>query len=1012
MRERTFARGLTVGVVVLLGVAASCGGNGKKPVDIARADGGDAAGMGGDAGGGGSPEAGGTTAPVSEECARQACNAGVSDLCCPSSCSAATDIDCAGCGNGRLEAGELCDPAGSCPQACAQLKCQMQQLKSGGTCAAVCVPGGMQTACVDGDECCPAGCTAVNDRDCTGQCGNGTLEPGELCDPLTTCPQTCPMQGCTLMALVEAGTCLARCMEAGQETQCRANDGCCPSGCNAANDSDCAVVCGNGTLEGRETCDPLASCPSACPAQGCRLRQLANGGTCTAVCIDAGLQTTCQSGDGCCPVSCNNTNDTDCPSLCGNSVVESGETCDPISSCMDRERACVSDAATTRTRMGDPGRCTFTCRETTRTCGPADGACPPGCGPIQDPDCPGCGNGVMEANETCDPVTVCLERQRTCISDQSTIRTPGGDPAACTFTCVETPRPCGPVDSNCPAGCTPTRDADCAGCGNGMLDPGETCDPVSVCEQRAQACVSDASTIRAPMGDPDTCRFTCQETPRTCGPADSFCPPNCGPTRDRDCAGCGNGRVESGETCDPCRAEDVRACVGDVNTIRTPRGSAEACTFACDVMPRPCRNGDSFCPSMCTRATDTDCPPGPGDTCGEGVPTCGAGSCVDGRCCVQTCAVCQSCTGPGGTCVAIPAGQQDNVPARACVTPAMCNGQGSCVTPACEVTVRPPRQDFGSVAVGSASTVFTFMVESTCSTSVTIRSSSPNEFTIQTNGCTDGVAPGNPCAVGVVFRPGAGGAREGRLNVVPAMGQATSSTLTGTGQIAQLVWKPDTVQFGRVPVGDQRVQEGITLTNVGTAPTAPIQFPPQAPFSVYKTSCQTLAPNQSCDVVVQFAPEQVGQVMASLQALGGNGVTAALQVQGTGFERQPLTIEPSSHGFGSVLVGARTNPAPFIVRAAVALTGVVARTTSSEFVIVDNGCTGTLAAGGTCTIMVVFAPTVAGPKEGVFLQVSGRENIIIRQPITYTASSSLTGTGRPRIILEPPPGPGPGPVVQ
>ena len=164
--------------------------------------------------------------------------------------------------------------------------------------------------------------------------------------------------------------------------------------------------------------------------------------------------------------------------------------------------------------------------------------------------------------------------------------------------------------------------------------------------------------------------------------------------------------------------------------------------------------------------------------------------------------------------------------------------------------------------------------------------------------------------------------------------------------------------------------------------------------------------------MVQFAPEQVGRVMASLQALGGNGVTAALQVQGTGFERPPLTIEPSSHGFGSIFVGTRSNPAPFTVQAGVALTGVVARTTSSEFVIVDNGCTGTLAAGGTCTIMVVFAPTVAGLKEGVLLQVSGRESIIIRQPTTHTASSSLAGNGRPRIILEPPPRPDPGPVVQ
>jgi hypothetical protein len=499
-----------------------------------------------------------------------------------------------------------------------------------------------------------------------------------------------------------------------------------------------------------------------------------------------------------------------------------------------------------------------------------------------------------------------------------------------------------------------------------------------------------------------------------CGPADSFCPPNCGPTRDRDCAGCGNGRVESGETCDPCRAEDVRACVGDANTIRTPMGSAEACTFACTVMPRPCQGGDTFCPSNCTRMNDSDCPAGPGDMCGNGIP-CGAGSCVDGRCCVQTCAVCQSCTGAGGTCVAIPAGQPDNVPARACVAPAMCDGQGNCQTPECRVTVRPPMQDFGSVAVGSRSMAFPFVVESTCTNTVTLGLGNPREFTIASNGCTDGVGPGRSCTVGVVFHPVAGGARRGTLNVTPAMGQATSSLLEGTGLIAQLVWKPETVQFGRVPVGEQRVQEGITLTNVGTAPTAPIQFPPQPPFSVYKTSCQTLAPNQSCDVVVQFAPEQVGQFMASLQAVGGNGVTATLQVQGTGVEqRQPLTITPSSHGFGTIIVGGRSpEPTRFVVQANIALTIIDARTTSTEFIITDTTCRGvSLAPGGTCNVYVVFAPTTAGAKEGVFLQVAGRENIIIRQPTTYTASSSLTGTGRPRIILEPPPGPGPGPVVQ
>ena len=70
-----------------------------------------------------------------------------------------------------------------------------------------------------------------------------------------------------------------------------------------------------------------------------------------------------------------------------------------------------------------------------------------------------------------------------------------------------------------------------------------------------------------------------------------------------------------------------------------------------------------------------------------------------------------------------------------------------------------------------------------------------------------------------------------------------------------------------------------------------------------------------------------------------------------------------------------------------------------------------LPAGGTCTIMVVFNSTApVGPKQA-FLQVSGREGIIIRQPTNYVASSSLSGESRPRILLPPGPRPDPGPVV-
>jgi hypothetical protein len=48
------------------------------------------------------------------------------------------------------------------------------------------------------------------------------------------------------------------------------------------------------------------------------------------------------------------------------------------------------------------------------------------------------------------------------------------------------------------------------------------------------------------------------------------------------------------------------------------------------------------------------------------------------------------------------------------------------------------------VAVGSRSTAFPFVVESTCANTVTIASGNQREFTIAANGCAEGVGPGRP----------------------------------------------------------------------------------------------------------------------------------------------------------------------------------------------------------------------------------------------------------------------------
>jgi hypothetical protein len=67
------------------------------------------------------------------------------------------------------------------------------------------------TICDDDDFCCPAGCDAAIDNDCSPSCGNGVVEPGETCDG--NCPTSCDDgNACTIdLHTGNAAKCSAAC---------------------------------------------------------------------------------------------------------------------------------------------------------------------------------------------------------------------------------------------------------------------------------------------------------------------------------------------------------------------------------------------------------------------------------------------------------------------------------------------------------------------------------------------------------------------------------------------------------------------------------------------------------------------------------------------------------------------------------------------------------------------------------------------------------------------------------
>jgi hypothetical protein len=171
------------------------------------------------------------TGPVTE------CVSG--DGCCPKQCTNAVDNDCEkSCGNGVVDPGETCD--GNCPTECGTTGPCSKVLSFTGTpenCDVVCETTPISN-CVSGDGCCPKNCTNQVDADCPISCGNGMLDPGETCDG--NCPTACfNSNPCIDVALVgSATTCNAKCEQIEQKA-CAGGDGCCPSGCSTAVDSDC-----------------------------------------------------------------------------------------------------------------------------------------------------------------------------------------------------------------------------------------------------------------------------------------------------------------------------------------------------------------------------------------------------------------------------------------------------------------------------------------------------------------------------------------------------------------------------------------------------------------------------------------------------------------------------------------------------------------------------------------------------------------------------------------------------
>jgi hypothetical protein len=283
--------------------------------------------------------------------------------------------------------------------------------------------------------------------------------------------------------------------------------------------------------------------------------------------------------------------------------------------------------------------------------------------------------------------------------------------------------------------------------------------------------------------------------------------------------------------------------------------------------------------------------------------------------------------------------------------------------------------------------------------SVILGGASAASFRMSNDSCYGTLVMGASCNIVVRFYPQAAGPVTGAVTIVDnAAGSPLTVTLTGTGVYSAVALSSTSLAFGSQNVPTESAAQTITLTNTGTAmiylSSVTLGGANPASFAMSNINCYgTLLVNASCTINVRFYPQAPGPATATVNfADNASVIPQTVTVTGTGNVLAPIALlSASGLAFGSQKVGTETGQQTITLTntgtAPLILTGVaLAGANPKSFLMSNINCSGTLAVGASCSIIVRFYPQTLGSltaSVGFTDNASGMPQIV-----------TLTGTGQ------------------
>lgn len=297
------------------------------------------------------------------------------------------------------------------------------------------------------------------------------------------------------------------------------------------------------------------------------------------------------------------------------------------------------------------------------------------------------------------------------------------------------------------------------------------------------------------------------------------------------------------------------------------------------------------------------------------------------------------------------------------------------------VSLNPISLAFANQEIGTNSEEQTVTFTNSGNGSLTILRATLNgvnsdDFEIKSDICSNAIVNASEsCTIAIIFTPKAPGKRSASLTITHnASDSPKYVTLSGIGippTVPVVNLNPTRLDFGNQEVGESR-EEKITLTNSGSAPLniSSLTLTNTDNFTKTNETCSdaTIAPNNSCDIVIGFAPTAEGSHSATL-TITDNAADSphGVELKGIGtVSPSVVKISPGNLDFGIQEVNTRSKvrtaalankgSGPLVIHS-VTLTG----TNIGDFNITDDKCSNTtVILTNQCTIRVRFYPKSKG----------------------------------------------------